>query len=234
MSFLFFYGLDEAASGAVTGTALDQGSADLDLSYVADGTNLQFMEDAAGRGLTWSAASSTTAARAGGKLNAAAVAALNGAKQGTFVFKRGASLTTNYYSTVFRLGATSAPRAMEYEISGIGVHEFRFQEQSVGFYNSSPYTIVVINTEAATVQERIKIYGYNGTTLNQITPDGGYAAVTFAQDLAITGLVAGESDIVIGNRANQNANANGTIKAVGWETVALAPAALEILSLIHI
>ena len=223
MPWKLFYPLNEADSAIVPNTTQDMGTAGKHLALVKDGTNMVFMSNGQGRGLSWAAAPGTTAARAGATLGSTLAAELNGVTQGTFVFKRSA-LTSDYYSTVWRLGAQTAPRAMEYELSGIGLHVFRFQECDFPFYNSTDYTAVVINSTAAAIADRVKIRGWNGS-LAAITPDGGYGAITFPQNTALAGLVD-TSDIVIGNRANQSVNATGAIKCVGWHTSALSDAEL--------
>ncbi|NPU91389.1 MAG: hypothetical protein HPY82_05690 [Gammaproteobacteria bacterium] len=223
MPWKLFYPLNEADSAIVPDTTQDLGTAGKHLTLVKDATNMVFMSNGQGRGLNWAAAPLTTAARAGATLGSTLAAELNGVTQGTFIFKRSA-LTSDDWSTVFRLGAQTAPRAMEYELSAIGLHMFRFQECAFPFYNSTDYTAVVINSTAVDIADRVKIRGWNGS-LAAITPDGGYGAITFPQNTALTGLVD-TSDIVIGNRANQSVNATGAIKCVGWHTAALTDAEL--------
>ena len=231
MSILFFYGLDEGSSGNVSGTAADQGSSALTLSYVPVSTDLQWTSDGEGSGVFFNAAAETSDARVEATINAAVVAALNSSKTFTFVFKRGSSLTADYYATRFYLGASGGSPAILYEYAGgPGLHIFSIMGNAFLFYNGSEYTVISVDTAQAAMADRVKIYGWDGVdTVVPITPDGGYGTSGdnfIAQDAVISGLSTSDY-LTIGNRPTGGLNPAGTIKAVALDTTALDSAAVE-------
>lgn len=217
MAILFEYLLNEASSGNTPANALDSGphSANLPINY--NSGDIEYGSNAEGNGLNFLATASSSPASAQGLITAALAAALNGKTTITLYIKHNTANQDAFLLDLFN----GSNRFISYVLAVTGLHSFDFGGfWGFAYYNAQPMTCLRFDTSAANIADRFKIYTLDGSNnLSQITPDGGYPADSaLPQNTPINGsdtISEANTNLVLGNRFDQDANANGLFKYVG-------------------